>query len=126
MRLLNAVLERMEYRKLHAVYSRIGRIERSPGSLFKIMVYGYMNGIYSSRKLEQACRRDVNFMYLLGGFPVHDRSIIAQKQYDDHARTFGYRNSFSKTDTDATFMRGRKTFPRFVDPRKHWGWKNMY
>jgi transposase len=25
-----------------------------------------MNGIYSSRKLEQACRRDVNFMYLLG------------------------------------------------------------
>ena len=77
-RLLSAVLERMDYRKLHAAYSRMGRIERSPESLFKIMVYGYMNGIYSSRKLEQACRRDVNFMYLLGGAPAPDHSTIAR------------------------------------------------
>lgn len=77
-RLLSAVLERMDYRKLHAAYSRMGRIERSPKSLFKVMVYGYMNGIYSSRKLEQACRRDVNFMYLLGGAPAPDHSTIAR------------------------------------------------
>jgi transposase len=48
-RLLSTVLERIDYRKLHAAYSRLGRIERSPEILFKIMVYGYMNGIYSSR-----------------------------------------------------------------------------
>jgi transposase len=77
-RLLNAVLERMDYRKLHAAYSRLGRIERSPESLFKIIVYGYMNGIYSSRKLEQACRRDVNFMYLLGRSPAPDHATIAR------------------------------------------------
>jgi transposase len=71
-RLLSAVLERIDYRKLHAAYSRIGRIERSPESLFKLLVYGYMNGIYSSRKLEQACRRDVNFMYLLSRAPAPD------------------------------------------------------
>ncbi|WP_145102187.1 transposase, partial [Sporomusa sp. KB1] len=65
-RLLNAVMERMDYRRLYAAYSRLGRIEKSPKRLFKILVYGYMNGIYSSRKLEQSCRRDVNFMYLLG------------------------------------------------------------
>ncbi len=65
-RILRAVLERMDYKKLQAAYSRQGRIETSPKSLFKVLVYGYMNGIYSSRKLEQACRRDVNFMYLLG------------------------------------------------------------
>jgi len=77
-RLLNVVLERMDYKKLHAAYSRLGRIERSPESLFKIMVYGYMNGIYSSRKLEQACRRDVNFMYLLGRAPAPDHATIAR------------------------------------------------
>lgn len=77
-RLLNAVLERMDYRKLHAAYSRLGRIERSPESLFKVLVYGYMNGIYSSRKLEQACRRDVNFMYLLGRAPAPDHATIAR------------------------------------------------
>ena len=77
-RLLNSMLERMDYRKLHAAYSRLGRIERSPESLFKIMVYGYMNGIYSSRKLEQACQRDINFMYLLGRTSAPDHATIAR------------------------------------------------
>lgn len=31
--------------------------------------------------------------------------LSRQKKYDEHNRTFGDRNSFSKTDTDATFMR---------------------
>jgi transposase len=77
-RLLSAVFERMDFTKLHAAYSRIGRIETSPESLFKIIVYGYMNGIFSSRKLEQACRRDVNFMYLLGRAPAPDHATIAR------------------------------------------------
>lgn len=77
-RLLDAVLERVDYGKLYAAYSRIGRIERSPKNLFKVLVYGYMNGIYSSRKLEQACRRDVNFMYLLSGEKAPDHSTIAR------------------------------------------------
>jgi transposase len=77
-RLLNAVIERMDFRDLHAAYSRLGRIERSPKSLFKVLVYGYMNCIYSSRRLELACRRDVNFMYLLDGAPVPDHSTIAR------------------------------------------------
>lgn len=77
-RLLNAILERMDYKRLQAAYSRLGRIERSPISLFKVVVYGYMNGIYSSRKLEQACRRDINFMYLLGREPAPDHATIAR------------------------------------------------
>ena len=78
-RLLSAVLERMNYSKLYAAYSRMGRIEISPKRLFKIIVYGYMNGIYSSRKLEQACRRDVNFMYLLGRmFFAREKSPLLQ------------------------------------------------
>lgn len=77
-RLLNSILERVNYSKLYAAYSRFGRIERSPKSLFKVLVYGYMNGIYSSRKLEQACRRDINFMYLLGREPAPDHATIAR------------------------------------------------
>ncbi|NPV91370.1 MAG: IS1182 family transposase [Firmicutes bacterium] len=77
-RLLNSALERMDYSKLHAAYSRLGRIETPPESLFRILVYGYMNGIYSSRKLEQACRRDINFMYLLGRAKAPDHATIAR------------------------------------------------
>lgn len=77
-RLLSAVMERMDYRNLYAAYSRMGRIERSPKRLFKILVYGYMNGIYSSRKLEKACQRDINFLYLLGREKAPDHATIAR------------------------------------------------
>lgn len=36
-----------------------------PETLFRIIVYGYMEGIYSSRALEKACKRDINFRWLL-------------------------------------------------------------
>lgn len=77
-RLLDAVFERIDYTKLYAAYSRYGRIETSPKNLFKVVVYSGMNGIYATRKIEQACRRDVNFMYLLGREPAPDHATIAR------------------------------------------------
>jgi len=77
-RLLDAILERMDYTKLYSAYSRLGRTETSPKHLFKILVYGDMNQIYSSRKLERSCRRDINFMYLLGREAAPDHSTIAR------------------------------------------------
>lgn len=77
-RLLDAICERMDYRGLYQAYSRLGRTETSPKNLFKVLVYGYMTDIYSSRKLESACRRDVNFMYLLEREPAPDHSTIAR------------------------------------------------
>lgn len=81
-RLLDAVFERMDYTRLYAAYSRYGRIETSPKNLFKVLVYGGMNSIHSTRKIEQACRRDVNFMYLLGREPAPDHSTIARFRSD--------------------------------------------
>jgi len=77
-RLLNALMERMDYRKLYEAYSRIRKMEADPKSLFKIVVYGYMNLLFSSRKIERACQRDVNFMYLLAGKPAPDHNTIAR------------------------------------------------
>ena len=77
-RLLDAILERLDYTNLYNAYSRLGRTETSPKNLFKVIVYGNMNDIYSSRKLERSCRRDVNFMYLLGRESAPDHSTIAR------------------------------------------------
>ena len=33
--------------------------------MFKVMVYGYQCGIYSSRKLEEACKYRIDFKWLL-------------------------------------------------------------
>lgn len=75
-RLLNAVMERMDYSKLYAAYSQLGRIEYSPKILLKIMVYGYMRKQISSRALEACCRENIHFMYLLEGQPAPDHNTI--------------------------------------------------
>ena len=77
-RLLSAVLEELDYRKLTATYSRFGRIEYSPRLLFKIVLYGCSRGIYKSREIERACRESVNFMYLLEGKRAPDHNTIAR------------------------------------------------
>ena len=66
-RLISAQLEELDYSKLYSAYSVKGRKSKvEPRVLFKVMVYGYQCGIYSSRKLEEACRYRIDFMWLLG------------------------------------------------------------
>jgi len=83
-RLLSQILEGLNYEKLYQAYSSTGRkpvVE--PKVLFKVFTYAYMNNIYSSRKIETACRRDINFMWLLAGAKPPDHSTIARfrKEY---------------------------------------------
>ena len=77
-RLLSAFVEGMELSDLYASYGRIRKNQASPRQLFKIMVYASMNRIYSSRDIETACKRDINFMYLLEGMPAPDHATIAR------------------------------------------------
>jgi transposase len=77
-RLLSKILEGLDYSKLRQAYSHIGRPPVSLRILFKIIVYAYMNNIYSSRKIEKACKRDINFMWLLGGEKAPDHNTISR------------------------------------------------
>jgi len=43
-----------------------GRPGYSPKDLIKLYLYGYLNGIRSSRKLERECKRNIEIFYLLG------------------------------------------------------------
>lgn len=77
-RLLRAVTEELDYSKVAATYSRLGRIEYSPRLLFQVVLYGCCRGIYTTREIERACRENVNFMYLLEGSPAPDHNTIAR------------------------------------------------
>ena len=75
-RLLSQFVEAMDLTDLYSTYERINSV--SPRTLFKIVLYSYMNGDYSSRSMELNCKRDINFMFLLEGAPVPDHATFAR------------------------------------------------
>ena len=77
-RLLSQFVEEMDLTELYSTYSKIRENQVSPMNMLKIMLYGYMNGLYSSRDIETACRRDINFMFLLEGASPPDHSTFAR------------------------------------------------
>lgn len=78
-RLLSQIMEGLNYEKLYKAYSSTGRKPAvKPRVMFKILTYANMNNIYSSRKIETACKRDINFMWLLEGQRAPDHSTIAR------------------------------------------------
>jgi transposase len=78
-RLLSQMLEGLNYSKLYQAYSIKGRKPAvDPKTMFKVLTYAYMNGIYTSHKIETACRRDINFLWLLAGNKAPDHATVAR------------------------------------------------
>lgn len=78
-RLVDEICEDLDYEKVYAAYERTWR-KVCPETMLKIIIYGYMNGIYSGRSIESACRRDICFIWLLNGEPVPDHTTISRFQ----------------------------------------------
>ena len=77
-RLLSAFVEGMDLSELYATYDRVRKNQATPRQMLKIMIYAAMNRLFSSRDIETACKRDINFMFLLEGVPAPDHSTIAR------------------------------------------------
>lgn len=78
-RLLDQIVEEMDLSPLYRAYERTGRKPATtPSTMLKIMLYANMQGIYSSRKIESSCRRDINFMWLLNGEEAPDHCQISR------------------------------------------------
>jgi len=78
-RLLDEIVEGMEYSALLRAYKRIGRKPATdPVTLLKILLYAMMERIYSSRAIASACQRDINFIWLLNGAKAPNHSEIAR------------------------------------------------
>ena len=89
-RLLNDVIDRIYFAEDYTVTSEwTGALPED--IMMKLLIFGYMNDSFSSRKIEQLCRRDVHFMWLLDGFHYPDHSTISrfrQKMGEQIERVF--------------------------------------
>ena len=77
-RLLRQCIGGMNLTALYRTYGRIDKKLASPRQLLAILIYSGMNHLFSSRRIETACRRDVNFLYLLEGKPAPDHATISR------------------------------------------------
>ena len=65
-RVVNAVLDRIDIAPLIRLYKPGGTSSYHPRMLLKVLVYAYINNIYSSRKIEEAVAQNIHFMWLSG------------------------------------------------------------
>jgi transposase len=65
-RVVNAVIDRIEIKELKKKYKGGGTTSFHPLMLLKVLVYSYLNNIYSSRKIEAGLKENIHFMWLSG------------------------------------------------------------
>lgn len=95
--MLYDVTEELDHTKLYKIYSTIGRNPAIlPESMFRILIYGYMEGIYSSRDLEKVCKRDINITIREGILLRMNRSIQVEGAFGVIKEDFGFRRFFMR------------------------------
>ena len=65
-RVVNEVIDRLDTSCLKESYKGGGNSCYSPRMMLKLLVYSYLNNVYSSRKIEQQIRENINYMWLSG------------------------------------------------------------
>ena len=65
-RLVSAVIDSLDISGIRKLYKACGRSPYHPKMLLKVVLYAYMNNIYSCRKIESSLKRDVHFIWLAG------------------------------------------------------------
>lgn len=65
-RILNTIVDSINIDKFKKLYKECGRSPYHPKMMLKVIIYSYMNNIYSCRRIEKLLLRDINFIWLSG------------------------------------------------------------
>ncbi len=65
-RLISSIVESLDLSSFRRLYKERGRSPYDPKMLLKVVIYAYMNNIYSCRRIEKSLKRDVHFIWLAG------------------------------------------------------------
>jgi len=89
-RVLDAFVDRLDMQELgfvRAEAAETGRPGYDPRDLLKLYLYGYLQQIRSSRRLESECRRNLELMWLLGRLCPDHKSIAEFRRMHRQAVT---------------------------------------
>jgi transposase len=90
-RVVNRVVDEIDLQELVAKYKGGGTSAYHPRMMLKVLVYAYVERVYSSRQIEKAMRENVNFMWLSG------------MNRPDHRTINGFRGERMKGAIEAVF-----------------------
>ena len=65
-RMVDALVEGLNLESFRKLYKECGRSPYHPKMMLKVILYAYMNNVYSCRKIEKLLLRDIHFMWLAG------------------------------------------------------------
>ena len=65
-RVIDAVIDNLRLDNFKKLYKERGRSPYHPKMMLKVIIYGYMNNLYSCRRIESALKRDIHFIWLAG------------------------------------------------------------
>lgn len=74
-RIVNHVIDKYDTSSIDETYSSRGAHSFDPKMMIKIIIYAYVDKIFSSRKIAKALRENINFMWLTGGKTPDFRTI---------------------------------------------------
>ncbi len=65
-RIVNAVIDNLNLESFKKLYKKTGRCPYHPKMMLKVIIYAYLNNIYSCRKIEKHLLRDIHYIWLAG------------------------------------------------------------
>ena len=65
-RIVNTVVDTLHLEGFNKLYKETGRCPYHPKMMLKVIIYAYMNNIYSCRKIEKLLLRDIHYIWLAG------------------------------------------------------------
>ena len=65
-RIVNAIVDSLNLESFKKLYKERGRSPYHPRMMLKVILYAYMNNIYSCRRIEKLLLRDIHYIWLAG------------------------------------------------------------
>ncbi|WP_255495474.1 IS1182 family transposase, partial [Dysgonomonas sp. 521] len=65
-RVVSTLIDHLDLSGIKKLYKESGRSPYHPQMMLKVMIYAYMNNVYSCRKIEKLLLRDIHYIWLAG------------------------------------------------------------